>query len=288
MFKLALAVLLVATSVTAAGLPAVLDNDAGSGRDAGGAPADALVLPGPGRYQGGLTPPSDADWYRLPIAGVTPACIDVSIQGAAIARTTLTSEGEPGYRTTHDLLSGTRLGLALALPTRMDVLLGIEPTTLSNGADISAGTYDFNLSVRGLDDIKLGDGGTAEDAGSTPATAAKIEDACVGGTLNASAGDEFDLYQFEGAQGQHYELSLADDPLAPAALSLLSPSGDVVANVTSGHVQPVVLNETGQWVVKLTPTTTGMTPYLFGMSGFRGPPEPPPCHPMCLATPPGR
>lgn len=274
-------VVLVTVSVATAGAALPPLGDPGPGQDAGDEPENATPLPGPGTYNGTLTPPGDADWYELSTPTMDPLCSEAIVRGSAHAQVTLsTTTGlQPGV--TRSMEPGHVLELGQSAPSTRSFFLGLEPSPATAPASASAGTYQLAIRTLELGDSD-GDAGTGEDAGDTREDGIWTEGPCIDGELSSPT--DSDVYLFDASEGEHVALSLADASRDSVFVNLTAPSGALLAKVDAGELRDVSLNETGQWSIRVDlpgQTTAKTASYLVGLT-VNGP-EPQPCKPGCFA-----
>lgn len=276
-----LAVVLISASVATAGAALPPLGDAGTGGDAGDSPDEATELSGAGTYHGTLFPPGDADWYRLPTTPSQALCSQAIVDGAAHASVTLSATPGLNPAVTRPVEPGYSLDLGLSTPSTTGVFLGLEPSEDLSADETSVGSYRFNLTTLQPSNAGPGDAGTGEDAGENRSTGVHTEGPCIGGSLDDPT--DSDVYVFNAAEGEHVAVSLSQATSAPTFVNLTSPSGKLVAQIDAGGFQDVVLNETGEWIVRADlphETTATGGDYLIGTT-VNGP-EPQPCKPGCF------
>lgn len=253
----------------AQGLPPTLD-DAGSGRDAGGAPGDAMVLD-PGSYHANLTP-GDADWFAF--AGQDqPLCLNASVLAAHAMRVSLAVG--PAVSVSAPLDADGLFATTLAvLPA--DVRLGALPDD-APWDTVSIGPYSFTVSIAppsAVADTQKG------DAGSAPSTASPVPAACSSGVFRAD-GPDVDTYSFEAAAGSVWTYSLA----APAgSLRVLDPTGaPLTPALPAGGAGSVSVEHAGTYYLQATgPEDDETMPYALGLAA--GPDPGNGCRPMCVES----
>lgn len=281
----AVLVVLLTISVSAAGTPLPTLGDAGTGSDAGDSPANATPLDGPGTYEGILTPPGDADWYVLERSTKEAVCYSAELKGAVHANVTLSLTKALKPSVERPILPAHELDLGITAPSTSSVYLGLESTGDGASDRDSFGPYRFELRTLTFDESSSSDGASGGDAGGEAGSALETEGPCISGSLSGGT-DEADAYAFDAEEGEHVALSLAQAAMAPARLTLVSPSNETVAAVSDGGFADVELNETGEWLVKaeLTEEATATTDaeYMIGLT-VNGPNEPP-CKPGCFTS----
>lgn len=284
--QLVIGVLLLTTAFASAGSLVPLQDDAGSGGDAGDTPGTATELPDEGTYEGMLFPIGDADWFVLSTPLDRAICYQSIVGGQTSANVTLSlTEGlQPAVQ--RPILPGLELDLGLAAPTTSQVFLGLEPgpggSAVSEMA-LSFGTYRFELQMLTFDDLGSGDGGTGGDAGDEASGAVQVPAPCFSGDLG-SEGDDRDVFSFEAEEDEHVALSLAQASTAPTRLSLISPSNETKAQIENGGFADVTLDETGQWLVVADlaeDEESSLTEFDYMVGLTINGPEPPPCRPTC-------
>lgn len=277
----AVLVVLLTISVSAAGTPLPSLGDAGTGSDAGDDPGNATVLDGPGTFEGTLAPPGDADWYVLERSSEQAVCYSAEVRGAvhADAILSLTEGLTPSVERSTE--PAHVLDLGITGPSTQRVFLGLVPN--ASTADSSVGHYEVELETVTIQ--APGDAATDADPGGDREDANQTEGPCVFGTLSGGT-DEADAYVFDAEEGEHVALSLAQAAMAPARLTLVSPSNDTVVAIRDGGFADVELDETGEWLVRaeLTEKATSTTEdsYMIGLT-VNGP-EPRPCKPSCFSS----
>ncbi|MDX1611031.1 MAG: hypothetical protein R3185_01595, partial [Candidatus Thermoplasmatota archaeon] len=266
----------------------ITQNDGGSGDDAGDSKDRATRLDHPGEYRGKIRSGTDADWYALPTDS-RDVCVETQAWANEQTRVDLSL---PGTDVSTLLGPGSRASLALVGQQIDEIRLGLSTPETTKLDDHD---YGFSLDYRTAAELLAnGDAGSGQDAGDTLATAAPLEDACLGGSIGAE--DTTDVYRFEGTAGSTTLVSLAQvSGEDPVTLSVISPTGERVASLQDGDVRNVELTETGTWYLELTTTTrpqldqwsglnTGngasdsMDDYLVSFEG----PDPEPCDPTCI------
>lgn len=293
---LALAAALAASVVGVHGAAPFRD-DAGSGGDAGDTPQEALPLQEAGAYQGNLSTPADADWYRLD-RSQTATCMEATIDGRSVANATLAAERPgatlpldeaPSAEATHNPTESLTLGLAS--PDVQRVLLGLTPQyTLTHPAapDAGFGGYGFDLQVTTIADVAgdrrgpPGDVPAADAAGDLP----RVSSSCVAGTLDADGGSggDVDAYKLQADAGDRLVLSLATDaaPSESTTLDLVTPSGKTALTLENGDVVGTRLEETGNYTLSVEDGLDQKVEYGFGITtDDDGPPS---CRPSCAET----
>lgn len=295
LYPLLLAAALVA-SVAGVHGAVPLQDDAGSGADAGDAPDDATLLASPGAYQGNLSTPTDADWYRLS-RSTNAICVDAHVEGPSLANATLglqrsdqglPFETLPSVEGTHN--PSEALDLAVASPDVDQAYLGLDPTyTLSGapGPDAGAGQYTFDLQVTPVTSV-TGDAGAPGDAPAPDhGTPHPLPDACFGGVLDpddspADADGDADVYAFEVEETGTAALSLVTTQggTADTNATLVAPNGTEVLSVASGGLGEAPLSEKGTWKVVVEDGTEHLR-YAVGFT--QDDDGPPSCRPSCMS-----
>lgn len=285
--------------VAAADTP-LAQNDAGSGRDAGDTPANALLLPAARRaWSANLTPPgSDMDWYRLATDGAF--CAAAETTSSATGHLVLTSDPTRFAAVDTMAEAHTATRLTLAAPAGRAPYLGLEPASsfamVEGAGRPNPGRYSFTLTSSSYADLDPERDGETPEAGATLATAAPIPAGCAAGRLGG-AGDGEDRYAFDVTQPRALALSFAVASGRAASLRVLTPSGATYTTLASGDAATVWADEPGRWTVAIAPDAANAradafglalplalasdydtTEYLLGVLG----PDPEPCRPSCL------
>lgn len=277
---------LVSALPGAPGSAGILDDDAGSGSDAGDTPGEAHHLDEPRTFSGDLTPPDDADWYTLDTPHAESVCVAAVVEGTAHANVTISLTQGLVPAVTRPIEPMHRLEVGITSPSTTQAWFGLTPASLTDvGEPVSFGNYVVNLTLLDVSRVGPGDDGTGMDAGDTGDTALPVGAPCFGGHLSGPL-DILDVYTFEGKAGELLALSLAQGANAPALLTLRAPSGAELLSVAAGEFDRTVLNETGVWQLRVgfadTNTDSLSATYLVGFS-LNGP-RPKPCTPSCAYT----
>lgn len=273
----ALALLTAAATVPMA---APLQNDARSEGDAPDDPSAALDLEQPGTYPGNLTPPDDADWYRL--GGTGASCLEAEVGGAAVSEAVLADGAGLARDVNQTLLPHDDLGLGLASQNPDALFLGLTPREAPSGDDLGTGAYEFDVERAPVSGTSSDPGSGSDVPGDRNGTLPRVPDACFRGVLNdaengsASEADA-DAYNFTGHPGDDLALSLASvhDNGATTYLNLTSPTGETVLTIRDSGLASTTLPMYGNWTVSLeTPSTSVEVLYGVGFShDFRDPRE---------------
>lgn len=279
--------ILVAFALHAQAAEGSIQNDAGSGIDAAADMQSALKLKREGTFYGNLTAGDSEDWYRLKVPGRTqPTCVSASA----------TASGTMGLRVSGVNAQEAREVVA-RIGTETSGFAGIATDGL-NGALVDAHndgglttysgrSYRFDLTTRDLAGLGPGDGGSGDDAGGDEASALPVTSACIGGTIEAGAGDTDDVYVFAGRAGQRVLFSLSD---TASTLQLTLGSGDeTLAQTLNGSLTGLTLPATQNYYLTVSaPTSMGATStsaassYILGVCTLDCKPPERPCEPMCI------
>lgn len=294
------AALVLATPLLGAQGAIPIEDDAGSGGDAGDSPSEAVELGAEGEYEGHLTIPTDADWFALEVAGEgEPICAEATVDGEALANVTLGATGQTLAEgptvddlalaeATHDPTEPLAVGLAS--PGVNTTFLGFTPQyTLPDGSGPHAGIgqYLFDLQVTDVDPETIGsdngpnvDDAPALDDVNDRANLPPVTGACVAGQLGTD-GSQADAYAFEAEAGEYVTLSLAtseDTSTDTTTVGLVAPNGTEVLTLEDGDVTRVLVEESGTWAISLTSDHD----VAYGVGLSQDDDDPPPCRPTCM------
>lgn len=276
-----------------------VEDDAGSGGDAGDSPSEAVELGGEGEYQGHLPIPTDADWFALEVSSDgDPVCVEATIDGEALANVTLGATGQtladgPTVddlalaEATHDPTEPLDVGLAS--PGTKTTFLGLTPQyTLPDGSGphVGIGQYLFDINVTDVDTDTIGsDNGPNVDDAPALGDVARADlpnatGACIAGQLGTD-GSQADAYAFEAEAGEYVTLSLAtseDSSTDTTTVSLVAPNGTEVLTLEDGDVSRTLIEESGTWAISLTSDQD----VAYGVGLTQDDDDPPPCRPTCM------
>lgn len=267
--------LAVLTAAAAVPMAAPLQDDANTGGDAPDDPSAALALGEPGSYLGNLTPPDDADWYRL--GGTDASCLEAEVEGEAVADAVLADGAGLATNVNQSLPPHRDLDLGLASQNPDALFLGLTPRELPGRDGLGAGSYGFNVSRAPVSGASSDPGSGGDVPGDRNSTLPTVPDACFRGVLNGGSSSEpdADAYNFSGEAGDEVSLSLATvhDNGAVTYLNLTSPSGETVFTIRDSGFATTTLPEMGNWTVSLeTPSSSAEVLYGVGFSvDFRDP-----------------
>lgn len=287
-------VVTVMVSLTAT-VPAghMTDDDAGSGRDAGDSPDDALEIVYASRYLGNLSR-FDRDWYVVEDVADSPSCVRARATTIAPAMMAfgLTSDDDELDVAFVELRANEETSAGWAASQFEYAYLGFGATTHSHNPQ----PYSFDLERVGLPTRSEGDAGTGSDAGETLANALRIRDACTGGRLSARSllPDRSDVYSLALAAQQPLLVSFAHGAGANLTLSLLDSGGTVFSSVENNGSIEFVAPQAGTYYLRASlpdsvavpstsKTTSSSTDSAYIIGTIVGPPGSP-CRPTCRAN----
>lgn len=236
---------------------AVTQDDAGSGGDAGDSQDNALLLPGPGTYDGAFGVNDPADWYRLEDSSPEDAhCALLDVKANAPTDVTLEADG---HRVTGRATEDRPLRVSLASPFASHIDHGFEPAK-TNVLDSGMREYTFTtdtLSIWELETLSKNDSDDApERSGSGP-----LPEDCAFGQLGN--GDTSDTYTFDALAGDNIVFSLADTGQQEITMTVLDPAG----NIVDGGVDSLLgtsIDTSGTWSVTLSVDGGNTVYYLLG------------------------
>lgn len=263
-------------------LPTVLagvNDDAGTGTDAGETRATALVM-GFGASYGSMNP-SDVDVFSAPV-GSGPECValSASANNPAYAALTLTRDGDE--RTSVLALSpGATAATGIVRGTRDGTFVRFAPVP---NASVITG-YQFQVSaMTGYADPSTGDALSLGDAGQVVSEALQAPGPCFGGRLTRTDFlDTKDAYLVPARAGETIRYSLATSiPAMGAQLTLLDARGAAIGStVTANGVGEAVAPTDGTYVLMMSSSSTS-TRDLDYLVGWGSGPDPNGCRPYCM------
>lgn len=246
--------------------------------DAGGTADTALTLPDWSTVEGAASP-RDVDVYTIEAPTDAPRCVAVDLDSTLHGVIALgSSEGTSLHGVGEKFNDDAHLGLAT---------MSSNATWLYIKRDDNAPTvhaYSASFSTQQLPQIGLagGDGGTAAEAGSTPAGALAVTSACTGGVIGPRLGmaDPADTYSFAATKGDLVLYSFAT-PDPSARLAVIDALGERLgSSLAAGEIGAIEVPSTGTFFLEVSSPATSPSAYLFAMTA--GPDPGSSCRPVCL------
>lgn len=283
----------------------LLQNDAGSGGDAGDSPALALVIANARRmWSANLTPAgTDLDWYGLNAQEAFCAKVDATV--GSPGSLTLAGGSDLHAAATREAMPHRPTRLALAASAGGMPIFGVEPPMMSHtliegsGGQPSPSRYTFTFTSSTYEELDPENDGENPEAGSTLANAAPLPASCAAGRLRTASADAEDRYYVDVAESRLITISFAIASGDAAQARIVTPSGAVHATLQSGDSVDVWANQAGRWQVVVAypggsaapATTNGLAPLLALQAetllesayilGITDGPDPEPCRPTC-------
>lgn len=254
-----------------AGANAFVQNDAGSGHDAGGSWASPLALSAYGSYSGTLVE-HDTDAYVVPQASSTPACVNFSFAPASADLLTVraASAANGDASASFSVASGQTLqgGLATNAYDSAGLLATLQDPELDGHHD-----YAFSLQRSDIQSMAIA------AAGHSLSTAPPLSGPCVAGDMSPVNVNNLNTYSLGNLPaGTALVASLAAGA-SDLVLQVMDANGNVISMASVNGVASVTIPVSGTYYLGVARTDFSVqdVQYLVGIVADPGPL----CQPAC-------